>query len=211
MEALRYLLYFLVDIVFPPRITQLAVRAASIAAPLTLLEPRMLKIDDLVVITLLPYREALVQALIIEAKYENNYKAREILGKALSAYIKEWCVEHPERTARIVPLPLGKKRKKERGYNQVEAVARCAQRDIPFTLLPQALSRSRDTAPQTSLGREARKSNMIEAFIASTPLNPAYTYILLDDVLTTGATLSAAHDALEKAGATDILVLALAH
>ena len=124
----------------------------------------------------------------------------------------------------IIPLPLGKKRRKERGYNQIEEIALCAQKRAKSAIPPDFLSinskilvRTRETAPQTSLGRHLRLQNMEGAFEISSSdntniaLDTSCMYILLDDVVTTGASLLAARQALTNAGAKNILLLALAH
>ena len=77
--------------------------------------------------------------------------------------------------------------------------------------MPHLLERTRDTKPQTSLNREARKRNMQGAFRATEPLDPDLAYIILDDVMTTGATLEAACTALTEAGALHVEAIALAH
>jgi ComF family protein len=110
-----------------------------------------------------------------------------------------------------VPVPLGKERRRERGFNQVEEIARRVAKELGITIDTALLERVRETASQVSLPRRAREENMRGAFSAAHPANPSYTYIVLDDVITTGATLQAAIDALRAAGAQHIIPLALAH
>ena len=110
----------------------------------------------------------------------------------------------------LIPIPLSKQRYKERGYNQVEAIAQHASKTLSFPLITHLLKRTRHTAAQTSLGKDARLSNMKNAFAAK-DLDPSPLYIVIDDVSTTGATLSAAVQALTEAGATRVLPLAIAH
>ena len=73
------------------------------------------------------------------------------------------------------------------------------------------LTRTRDTQTQITLPRAKRLENMRGAFDATNQLDPSYLYIVFDDVITTGATMQAAVDALVAAGARDILPVALAH
>ena len=74
-----------------------------------------------------------------------------------------------------------------------------------------SLVRTRETISQVSLAREKREENMRGAFRAAHSIDPSHTYIVIDDVITTGATLQAAVDALKEAGAVHIIPLALAH
>jgi predicted amidophosphoribosyltransferase len=108
-------------------------------------------------------------------------------------------------------VPLGKIRRKERGFNQVEEVARRTAKELGIPVDASLLERTRETASQVSLDRDAREKNMKSAFKATCALDPSQTYIVIDDVVTTGATLQAAIDALKKAGAEHIIPLALAH
>jgi ComF family protein len=218
MALLRYIL----AIVFPPRATELVVRKTDygeihkvfsvqkITTPITMLSP-----DAFPIFTLLPYRLPLVKAFIIEAKFHGNKTAQESLGRIVGDYLTSLLLE----TAVLIPLPLGKKRLRERGYNQVEEVAKCALRycsvfsnpPLQASIQSNTLVRTRETLPQTTLARRDRLQNMQGAFIVTSVLDPDTTYIMLDDVLTTGATLSAAHDALIQAGAQKVIAIALAH
>lgn len=159
-------------------------------------------------IALLPYRHPLVRAAIIETKFHRNPKARALLGGVLADYlasVAEESAEFESIVPYVIPVPLGPIRRRERGYNQVEEVALCARARIASGIL----HRIRDTAPQTSLTRAARLSNMEDAFVASGVIDPAVSYIVLDDVMTTGATLASAAQALT--GAQRVVMLALAH
>ena len=110
-----------------------------------------------------------------------------------------------------MPIPLGKERLKERGFNQAEEVAKRAVQELGIKIETELLVRTRETISQISLAREKREENMRGAFIATRRADPTYTYVIIDDVLTTGATLQSAIDALKDAGAEHIVPLALAH
>ncbi|MFZ1075744.1 MAG: phosphoribosyltransferase family protein [Minisyncoccia bacterium] len=100
---------------------------------------------------------------------------------------------------------------KKRGFNQTEEIANRAAKLAGCTVDRALLIRARETASQVSLPRREREKNMRGAFGAAHPADPSRTYILIDDVVTTGATLQAAIDALKAAGARHIIPLALAH
>lgn len=111
----------------------------------------------------------------------------------------------------LVPIPLHPARLAERGFNQAELLARpCAERwQLP--LLHGVLVRTRATRPQTDLGEAERRTNVAGAFAVAGPGEVAGRHLLLvDDVLTTGATVAAAAGALRRAGAARVGVLVLA-
>lgn len=194
---LRELASYVVDLVFPPRNTACIVRDVQEDELLTLLAPRQIGSD---VITLLPYRNRFVRSVILEAKFNRNEKAIRLLGKVLERYLAT-----NEEKVFLVPIPLSKKRRKERGYNQAELIARSSRAAISL-----CLTRTRDTRPQTSLSRIERLQNMHEAFILSEPINPGSIYVILDDVITTGATISSALSVIQAKGAR-VSAIGLAH
>jgi predicted amidophosphoribosyltransferase len=227
-HTLRIAIRSVIEVIFPPSDEEVMVRNTTRDEVARLVAPELVMIDRLSTSTtatsLLPYRIPLVQALITEAKFERNRRAQMLLGSVLAGYIKV-SVENLDNLV-LVPLPLGDKRRKERGYNQVEEIAKCAAHQlstgatsaitpIAIHIRTDILMRTRETLPQTSLGRKARLENMRGAFgaphVLTPPMDASLIYLLLDDVVTTGATLSAAHAALMKAGAGHIIVLALAH
>ena len=110
-----------------------------------------------------------------------------------------------------MPVPLGRARRKERGFNQVEEIAKGAVAELGLAIDATLLERTRETVSQVSLPREKREENMRTAFRAVRRADPAHIYIVIVDVITTGATRQAAVDALKDAGAEHIVPLALAH
>ena len=204
-------LRFLLDIVFPPRDTEALVRSASLTSLGHYVRPTTREDGR---VSLMPYRTALVRALIVEAKFRRNEHAEILLADVLQEYLEAWLQDlevYEAQSVILVPIPLSQERFRERGYNQTEQVASRACMLLPTIRMEQVLERVRHTAPQTSLNRRARLRNMDEAFMARMPVSNEHTYIVLDDVSTTGATLYAAQDALLKAGAKRILLLSLAH
>jgi ComF family protein len=196
------------DLIFPPRVDELALRSVSIEDFLTQVVPRVVPETRPETVVLLPFEVAVVRAAIHEAKYHGSSKAFKFLAAALAEYLRD---ADDIRKAIIVPVPLGKERLRERGFNQVEEIARLAVEELDITMDATILKRTRETISQVSLPRRAREENMRGAFLATHSVDPAYTYIVIDDVITTGATLQAAIDALKEAGAEHIIPLALAH
>jgi ComF family protein len=111
----------------------------------------------------------------------------------------------------IVPLPLNRVKKRERGFSQTVKLAGAIHRitGIPWT--GRALKRVRNTRSQTGLGRRERKLNVRGAFRADSTVDlEGKAILLVDDVITTGASMSAAAKALRRAGATKVLGIAAA-
>lgn len=110
----------------------------------------------------------------------------------------------------VIPVPLNRKRIKERGYNQSYLLA------LPFSLIikkplkKQALYRLKETRPQVGLNRHERLINVSEAFVANPQQVKGKNILLIDDVTTTGATLEACASALKLGGANDIVGFTLA-
>ncbi len=167
------------------------------------------------IVALLPYRKPLVRACITAAKFKDSGKAQALLAGVLVDYLNEWSATNTILDGSVlvlVPVPLSSERQKERGYNQAERIARFAAKKLPHVYLDtDLLIRTRNTLPQTTLDGTERRTNLVGAFGVSCPPDPTHTYIVLDDVATTGSTLSAAIEALELAGSTRILGITLAH
>ena len=214
------------DFLFPPREDEIVLRNLSTDAFCARLAPQLVSYTRPPTVALLPFADPTVRAAIHEAKYRGSERAFALLSVTLADFLPDYLAEagHVGRTTShiegkrsnlvsLVPVPLGRARRKERGFNQVEEVGKRAVRGLDIALDPSLLLRIRETTSQVSLARQAREENMRGAFATTHPADPTRTYILLDDVVTTGATLQAAIDTLVEAGGTrdHILPIALAH
>jgi ComF family protein len=101
----------------------------------------------------------------------------------------------------LIPVPLGSRRFRKRGYNQSERIAAALAR-VTGAPVRDVLRRVRETPSQTALTPEQRAANVAGAFAAVAPLGGRC--VLVDDVFTTGATLLAAAQALRAAGAAQV-------
>lgn len=113
----------------------------------------------------------------------------------------------------IVPVPLHRLRLLMRRYNQSAILAKGAARRVGAPFAPEALIRRRATPPQKNLSAEARRRNVAGAFQVPEEARAMIAgahIVLVDDVLTTGATLSACARALKRAGAAKVDALVLA-
>jgi ComF family protein len=139
-----------------------------------------------------------------------KYGRNVALGDALAPYMAEYVKILGWMADLIIPVPLGKQRMKERGYNQVGLWA------IPLASLqgwhysPHLLTRVRETRSQVGLSVDERKENISGAFRADPARVSGKAILLMDDVVTTGATLTACSEALLDAGAEIVYGLTLA-
>jgi len=109
----------------------------------------------------------------------------------------------------VVPVPLTRKALRERGFNQTLLLARRLSRSRTLPLFMDMLMKKKETPPQIGLSAKQRASNLRNAFSAAGSAE-GKKLILLDDVMTTGATVRECAKTLVKAGAEEVLVVTLA-
>lgn len=139
-------------------------------------------------------------------KYENESARAEHLGAALADAVR---LLGP--IDGLVPVPLHTRKHRARGYNQSELLARSVSVELGIPLIPM-IQRTRPTTAQMTLGADERRRNVAHAFAwigEACPL-PAGRYVLIDDVRTTGSTLSACAEAMVAGGVGHVLVATLA-
>jgi ComF family protein len=150
-------------------------------------------------------------------KYDRVHPAARRLGRMLAQAIAQLAGEAPAEML-VVPIPLHRSRQAERGFNQARLLAthalnalRASHPEWKLTIAPAALMRLRATESQASLTPHARRMNVRGAFSVADPAAVKDRHILLvDDILTTGATARAAALALKRAGAETVWVATLA-
>ena len=120
-------------------------------------------------------------------------------------------MEIPKADA-IIPIPLYKDRLRQREFNQSALLAKYTAKKTGTSLLVNCLVKVNDTQPQVGLSSKERRQNVKNAFgVEQQELIKGKNILLMDDVITTGATVRECSRVLKKAGAKDIYVLALAH
>ena len=159
---------------------------------------------------LLPFRDVRVRACIHEAKFHDNERACSLLGAVLARHLSK--INDPI----VVPIPLSTTRQRERGYNQVTRIIKAACTHTSIQIYDEVLYKQIDTAPQTSLSKKDRITNVRDVFAVYDTTQARESIrdrhiILIDDVTTTGATLKAAKAALLPHKPASVTCLALAH
>lgn len=162
-------------------------------------------------ITLTCYKEPLNQ-LIIALKFKKNLSIATILGNALVTCLYQQLHAIGISKYCLVPIPLGKKRLSSRGYNQAAEIAQIISKKTRLPLNLYFIRRKKETIPQSNLAKTNRHKNMNNAFEVNFKyINKLSTFdggiILVDDVMTSCATMNAAAQILKLYGAKHVIAL----
>ncbi len=164
------------------------------------------------------YRDTLIKTCIHDLKYRHRTQGARLLsrlaGDVLISHLDERMETDAGTRIVLVPIPASTQHGRARGFNQSLVIAKALKKTLPFEhiSIQNALQKTKQALPQTKMqNREARLRNMEQIFSFGAETNPRTMYICVDDVVTTGATLSAARKALEMAGAKRSIGFALAH
>jgi ComF family protein len=154
-------------------------------------------------------KEGVVQQLMHSFKYKNQKDVGRFLGQLFAAELSS--LPGFTRVDALVPVPLHRKRRYHRGYNQAGIIAASMAAAWQKPVFDRVLLRSRHTESQTHKSRRERIVNVRDAFEVKRPDQVAGKHLLLvDDVLTTGATLESCARALLQAGCARISIATLA-
>ena len=142
------------------------------------------------------------QRIVHALKYEGWWRVAEGMAQRMARL--QWPRDVVEERAAVVPVPLAASRRRQRGYNQSECLARVLARLWEVPMRTDVLERGRDTQTQTRLSPEERLRNVYGAFRATDAARNSLRgthVVLVDDVVTTAATLNACASALHDGGA----------
>ena len=165
------------------------------------------------------YADPRMRKLVWCLKYQNGKRVARILAPAMADALAEYAGEErwfiPGEHIVLVPIPLSRERRKFRGYNQAELLAREVQRSstVPVIVEPRLLQKTVHTQPQARIGNRAeRLRNLDGVFAAPECCAPLCSLIvLIDDVSTTGATLESARNVLLQNGYARVIAITAAH
>ena len=156
--------------------------------------------------------DGVLKELIHKFKYQNKDYLGKSLSRLLIDFIKEY--ELPVNFIdAVVPIPLHERKMREREFNQSEVLGEAIAREFNIELLKDGLFRVRDTVSQTDLADKERWTNIKDCFAVDMRIQnkiKGRNLLLVDDILTTGATCSEAASTLKKTGAGVVFVLTLA-
>lgn len=139
-------------------------------------------------------------------KYRRDFGMAEQVAFEILPFAKklDWDIDI------AVPVPLGKQRYRERGYNQVSSFAGPLSWAMGWEFSPKSLRRTKETTSQVDLSATQRAENVKDAFVADRKGVEGKSVLVLDDVATTGATLNSCADALIRGGAKAVYALTIA-
>jgi len=146
-----------------------------------------------------------------EAIHKFKYQNLRSLAAPLASMLQEYLVTSPLDVDVLVPVPLHRKRLRERGYNQARLLAKELGKLINIPVIDDVLVRQRHTLPQARTATvEERKLNIADSFTCRDNRLRNRQVLLLDDVATSGATLDACAAALKSNGAASVWGLVMA-
>ncbi|GAA4317622.1 ComF family protein [Compostibacter hankyongensis] len=155
-------------------------------------------------------KTGLLQKLVHDCKYRGRRDLALYLGGCMGKVLQEDSSFGP--VTLVVPVPLHRRRQRQRGYNQAALLAEGIAGVLCRPCASDVLRRTKNTGTQTRRSRTARWENMADAFALSKPEAVAGAHILLvDDVLTTGATLDACAAVLSAAPGARLSIATLAY
>ena len=210
---------FFLDLLFPPTDTLTQCERISFEALGAKLEPR---VSDTPIHTtaLFSYRDRDVETLIKGLKYHRFHKAAEMFGFYMGEYLIEALADESllgnfEKPI-LIPIPITEQRRIERGFNQTELITKHMLQQLNQVTLAYSgtdvLKRIGLSQSQALSNKEEREQNVIDRFVVKQAgLIKDTNILLVDDVITTGATLHSAAEALKGAGARDVRAIVVAH
>lgn len=157
-------------------------------------------------LALLNYNEAARHSMA-KIKYNNKRQYLEFYGAAISRRFEKQILRM--RADALIPVPVHPSRRRKRGFNQAELLAREIGRRLDIPVCRDLLVRTRKTLPQKELNPAERLKNLEQAFQVRKAAGNIRSVILVDDIYTTGSTAEACTRALRQAGVEHVYVLSI--
>jgi len=152
-----------------------------------------------------------VDTLISRFKHNRQWPLGRLMAEMLSSGLQHRYAEGLARPDLLLPVPLARRRQRERGFNQAGLLTRWLSKRLAIALNERLLQRTRETPAQQSLDAKARRRNLQRAFaLVDEGVVEGLHVAVVDDVLTTGATAQAIAALLRGAGARQVDVYCLA-
>ena len=167
-------------------------------------------------LSIFSYRNPIIRELMWHLKYKGDRRIATLFGQTMApivlAYMKQTTLPKPYL---VTGIPLSRRRLWWRGFNQADLVAKavCAHDPETFVYSPNVLKRTKHKTPQAKIRNTAERLFNAHGIFAVNKNKKIVneTILLVDDVLTTGATLRSAGATLKKAGALHVVWVAVAH
>jgi competence protein ComFC len=199
----------LLDIVFPRKF-----RPIQISSLLLLYSPEI----STYIVSLFPYRQSMVKKSLFQLKYYGNLSSAKVFGDIIFSFLVEEMSDeilfNNFSRPLIIPLPASPSRLKTRGFNQCELLTNVLKNfnSNMFDVKENILCKPHDTKEQKKLSKRDREKNLRGSFtVLDTLFVRGRDIILVDDVMTTGATLLEARQTLLLAGARTVQAITIAH
>lgn len=154
---------------------------------------------------LLLYNE-ITKPIMADLKYHNKRILSKFLAEQILAHHREILLN--TNFQYIIPVPIHKQKKKSRGYNQAELLAKELSAGLNIPVLPDLLIRTIDTLPQKYFSAQSRHKNLLCAFAFNDnyDLSSIDSVLLIDDIYTTGATMEACTKVLMSSGVKKVFI-----
>lgn len=148
-----------------------------------------------------------VKESIYQFKYHNQRRYGAVYVQEMMHWYKDEILSW--RPDVIMPVPLHRRRKRKRGYNQAQIIAEQIGKETGIPVDSRNLIRRKYTDPQKILGHRQRKRNLKNAFAVKNTFVPVKTVVLVDDIYTTGSTMDAAAFVLKQKGVLNVYFLTI--
>ena len=159
--------------------------------------------------------DAPIDQLITQFKFHQRLGYGRLLGELMATHLHQHYQQQPDKKPQaIIPVPLSQNRLAHRGFNQAERLSQPIAKALNIPVLQRVCRRNRDTPAQLSLPAKDRHKNLRNAFDINTPLSLRGEQIqhiaLVDDVMTTGATLESLANTIKQSGVETVTLWTLA-